>query len=218
MSMTALKGTWTMRPILMAAIAAAALLAAAPAEAYTIVPADDDSGRIFVLLERDYGDVVPLSALPPPFNQIVQTAQGPDALSFRWRYFRSDEDGLFYIRVDEDGAGTATFGFNDPEPVAGDRLGFATVLVGRDGRAMHAVLVRANIGQDADGAMQTGYRAEIAIDREPEWWREVDAMAFLMMKYYEQQAPGDEGVWEAMERAVNRFTEGRGTSERVMAK
>jgi hypothetical protein len=206
-----------MRPILMAAIAVAALLAAPPALAYTIVPADDGSGRVFVHLERDYGDFVPLSALPPPFNQIVQTVQGPDALSFRWRYFRSDEDGLFYIRVDEDGAGTATFGFNDPEPAAGDRLGFAAVLVDRDGRAMHSMLVRANVGQDAGGAVQTGYKAEIAIDREPEWWREVDAMAFLMMKYYEQQAPSDEGVWEAMQRAVSRFTQGRGTSERVVA-
>jgi hypothetical protein len=206
-----------MRPILMAAVTAAGLLVAAPALAYTIVPADDGSGRVFVLLERDYGDIVPLSALPPPFNQIVQTVQGPDALSFRWRYFRSDEDGLFYIRVDEDGAGTATFGFNDPEPATGDRLGFAAVLVDRDGRAMHAMLVRANVGQGADGAVQTGYKAEIAIDREPEWWREVDAMAFLMMKYYEQQAPSDEGVWEAMERAVSRFTKGRGTTERAIA-
>lgn len=207
-----------MRPILMAAGLAAGLLAAAPAKAYTIVPADDGTGRIFVHLERDYGEVVPLSALPPPFNQIVQTAQGPDALSFRWRYFRSDEDGLFYIRVDEDGAGTATFGFNDPEPVAGDRLGFAAVLVDRDGHAMHSMLVRANVGQDAGGAVQTRYEAEIAIDREPEWWREVDAMAFLMMKYYKQQAPSDEGVWEAMERAVSRFSEGRGTTERAVAK
>jgi hypothetical protein len=207
-----------MRAILTAAAMAAGVLTAAPAKAYTIVPADDGSGRIFVLLERDYGDVVPLSALPPPFNQIVQTAQGPDALTFRWRYFRSDEDGLFYIRVDEDGAGTATFGFNDPEPVAGDRLGFAAVLVDRDGRAMHSMLVRANVGPDTGGAGRTGYEAEIAIDREPAWWREVDAMAFLMMKYYEQQAPSDEGVWQAMERAVSRFTQGRGTSERAAAR
>lgn len=206
-----------MRAILTAAIVAAGLLTAEPVGAYTIVPADDDSGRIFVHLEHDYGDVVPLSALPPPFNQIVQTAQGPDALTFRWRYFRSDEDGLFYIRVDEDGAGTATFGFNDPEPVAGDRLGFAAVLVGRDGRAMHSMLVRANVAPDTGGAVQTRFEAEIAIDREPEWWRAVDAMAFMMMKYYEQQAPGDEGVWEAMERAVRRFTQGRGTSERAVA-
>jgi hypothetical protein len=203
-----------MRPILSAALAVG-LHGATPAAAYTIVPAEDDTGRIFVHVERDYGDLVPLSALPPPYNQIVQTAQGPDGLTFRWRYFRSDEDGLFYIRVDEDGAGTATFGFHDPEPAAGDRLGVAAVLVDRQGQAMHAILVRA----DVPGGEGTGlsFEAEVALDRAPEWWREVDAIAFLMMKYYQQQAPSDEGVWEAMQRAVARFTDGRGTSERVTA-
>ncbi|MBO6718348.1 MAG: hypothetical protein JJ913_10370 [Rhizobiaceae bacterium] len=195
-----------------------ALACAAPARAYTIVPADDGTGRIYVIVERDYGDLVPLSALPPPFNAIVQTQQGPDALSFRWRYFRSDEDGIFYIRVDEDGAGTATFGFNDPEPVQGDRLGVAVVLVDRNGNAMHSMLVRANVEQGADGALRRNHGAELALDREPHWWRDVDALAFLMMKYYEQQAPSDEGVWRAMERAVERFTEGLGTTERVVAK
>jgi uncharacterized membrane protein len=205
-----------MRPILIAALVAG-LLSATSAAAYTIVPADDETGRIFVHVERDYGDLVPLSALPPPFNQIVQTAQGPDGLTFRWRYFRSDEDGVFYIRVDEDGVGTATFGFNDPEPAAGDRLGAAAVFVDRQGHAMHAMLVRADVMAGQDDAAAQSFEAEVAVDRAPDWWREVDAIAFLMMKYYEQQAPSDEGVWEAMQRAVVRFTEGRGTSERVVA-
>lgn len=206
-----------MRPFLTAIFAAAGLVLARPALAYTIVPADDQSGRIFVHVERDYGDVVPLSALPPPFNQIVQTAQGPDTLSFRWRYFRSDEDGLFYIRVDEDGSGTANFGFSDPEPVAGDRLGVAAVLIDRQGEAMHAMLVRANVEGGMRDEPEQRFAAEIAIDREPGWWRKVDAIGFLMMKYYEQQAPSDAGVWEAMQRAVDRFTEGKGTRERAVA-
>lgn len=206
-----------MRPILMAATGAAWLFAPTPAGAYIIVPADDQSGRIHVHVERDYGDVVPLEALPPPFNQIVQTAQGPEGLIFRWRYFRSDEDGLFFIRVDEDGAGTASFGFNDPDPVPGDRLGAAVVLVGRDGQAMHSMLVRANVEHDAGGSPRQGYAAQVALDREPQWWQEIDALAFLVMKYYQQQAPDDEGVWRAMERAVLRFTEGKGTSERKVA-
>jgi hypothetical protein len=206
-----------MRPILMVLALVAGQWLAGAASAYTIVPADDQSSRIYVIVERDYGDLVPLSALPPPFHTIVQMQQGPDALSFRWRYFRSDEDGVFFIRVDEDGAGTASFGFNDPQPVAGDRLGAAVVLVGRDGQAMHSMLVRANVRHDAGGTPRQSHAAQVALDREPHWWREVDALAFLTMKYYEQQAPDDEGVWRAMERAVQRFTEGEGTSERVLA-
>lgn len=205
-----------MRPILTAAAMAVAATALS-AQAYTIVPGEEP-GRIFVLVERDLGDPVPLSALPPPFDTIVQTMQGPDRLSFHWRYFRSDEDGLFYIRVDEDGIGTATFAFNDPEPVAGDRLGAAAVLVNREGHAVHSMLARANVDEGAAGREGASYQAEIALDREPAWWREVETIAFLNMKYYEQQAPSDEGVWQAMHRAVERFTEGRGTSERALAR
>lgn len=206
-----------MRPLLSIAILAVWLADAGPASAYTLVPGEDQPGRIFVLIERDYGDVVPLSALPPPYNSIVQTRQGPEALSFHWRYFRSDEDGLFYIRVDEDGTGIATFGFNDPEPAAGDRLGAAVVLVGRDGNPMHSMLVRADVERDSEGSPGHSHEAEIVLDREPDWWLKVDALAFLNMKYYEQQAPSDEGVWDAMERAVERFTKGAGTSERAVA-
>ena len=81
-----------MRPFRLAAVILW-LFQPAAACAFTIVPADDGSERIFVVIEREYGDTVPLAALPAPFNDIVQQKQGPASLTFRWRYFRSDEDG-----------------------------------------------------------------------------------------------------------------------------
>lgn len=203
-----------MRPFRPAAVILC-LFPVVAAHAFTIVPADDGGERIFVVIEREYGDTVPLAALPAPFNDIVQQKQGPASLTFRWRYFRSDEDGQFYIHVAGGGAGTAHVKFTDPEPAAGDRLGFAVSLMDADGRALHTMLVRANV-KEGDGGEQT-FSAAAPISREPSWWQKVTALGFLTMKYYRQQAPDDEGVWEAMERAVARFTEGRGTAERVLA-
>jgi hypothetical protein len=196
------------------AILAVAIAAEGPASAFTIVPADEDPGRIVVIIERDYGDVVPLKALPAPYNRIVQDLQGPDGLSFRWRQFRSSEQGMAYIHVSPTGAGDMRFEFYGEPLEDGDSLGAAAVLVGPNGRAMHTFLARADVEGDAFAGGGNLHRVRLELDQPPEWWAEIDAIAFFYMKYYQVQSPDREGVWRAMERAVQRFTKGEGPVQR----
>lgn len=197
----------------LAAMVFTVLAPAVTALAFTIVPDDDDPGRIVVVLERDYGEVVPLKALPPPYNQIVQNVQGPDGLSFRWRQFRSTEKGMAYIHVSPEGRGRMHFEFHG-EPLAdGDTLGAAAVLADADGRAMHSFLARADVRGERFASGANLHRVRLEIERTPAWWKRVDAIAFFHMKYYSVQAPDREGVWSAMRRAVERFTRGEGTEQ-----
>lgn len=186
-----------------------------PAAAFTIVPDDDDPGRIVVVIERDYGDVVPLRALPPPYNRIVQDIQGPDGLSFRWRQFRSNERGLAYIHVSPDGEGSMRFEFHGNPLADGDTLGAAAALADAEGKAMHTFLARADVEGDTFAGGGHLHRVHMEIERPPEWWDRVDAIAFFHMKYYSVQAPDREGVWSAMRRAVERFTKGEGTTQQA---
>ena len=192
-----------------------AMLAASPAGAFTIVPDDDDPGRIVVVIERDYGEVVPLRALPPPYNRIVQDIQGPDGLSFRWRQFRSTERGMAYIHVFPDGVARMHFEFHGQPLADGDTLGAAAVLADAEGKAMHTFLARADVVGEAFASGGNLHRVRLEIERPPEWWRRVDAIAFFHMKYYSVQAPDREGVWNAMRRAVERFTRGEGTRQQA---
>jgi hypothetical protein len=198
------------------AIAVGVLLAAqGTASAFTIIPADEDPDRIIVVIDRDYGDVVPLRALPPPYGRIVQSIQGPDGLSFRWRYYRSSEEGMYYMHVRPGGSGSAHFEFYGPELAEGDVLGAAAVLVDGEGAPMHTFLARADV--TAQGAFSGGgqfHHVRMDLDRPHEWWERVEAIAFFTMKYYSQQRPADDGVWQAMENAVQRLTVGQGGKQR----
>jgi len=199
----------------LAAILVAALAAGQPAAAFTIVPADEDPGRIVVVIEREYGEVVPLKALPAPYNSIVQDMQGPDGLSFRWRQFRSNEEGMAYIHVSPDGAGRMRFEFYGRPLADGDTLGAAAVLVDAGGRALHTFMARADVEGETFAGGGHLHRVGMEIERPPEWWDTVDTIAFFHMKYYKVQAPDREGVWQAMQRAVERFTKGEGTLQRA---
>lgn len=204
-----------MRLIAALTVLTAALAAGEPAAAYTIVPADEEPGRIVVVIERDYGDVVPLRALPSPYDGIVQDSQGPDGLSFRWRQFRSTEQGMAYIHVSPEGAGDMRFEFYG-EPLAdGDTLGAAAVLVGPDGEAMHTFMARADVEGENFAGGGNLHRVRMEIERPANWWARVEAIAFFYMKYYRVQAPDHEGVWQAMQRAVGRFTKGKGTVQQA---
>jgi hypothetical protein len=205
-----------MRPMkALTAALAIALAMAGPAAAFTIVPADEDPGRIVVVIERDYGDVVPLKALPAPYNRIVQNIQGPDGLSFRWRQFRSTEEGMAYIHVSPEGEGSMRFEFYGDPLADGDTLGAAAVLVDAGGKAMHTFMARADVEGEEFASGGRLHRVRMAIERPPKWWERVDAIAFFYMKYYRVQAPDREGIWRAMARAVERFTEGEGTRQQA---
>lgn len=193
------------------AVLLAALAAAGPAGAYTIIPADEDPNRIIVVIERDYGDVVPLRALPAPYSRIVQNIQGPDGLSFRWRQFRSNEEGMAYIHVSPEGEGRMHFEFYGQPLADGDTLGAAAVLVDAGGSAMHTFMARADVQGEAFASGGNLHRVQLDLSRPAEWWARVEAIAFFYMKYYQVQAPDRAGIWRAMERAVDRYTNGEGT-------
>jgi len=197
------------------AMLALATAAGGPAAAFTIVPADGDAGRIVVIIERDYGELVPLKALPAPYNRIVQELQGPAGLSFRWQQFRSPEQGMAYIRVSPQGMGHMRFEFYGDPLADGHTLGAAAVLVGPEGRALHTFLARADVEGDAFASGGKLHRVGMELERPPAWWGGVEAIAFFHMKYYQAQAPDREGVWRAMERAVARFTMGEGAVQRA---
>ena len=102
-------------------------------------------------IEEAYGDLVPFAALPAPFNTAVQTAQGPETLSYRWRY-EDEADGLAFLRVDEDGRGIFNFEFQARELIEGRRLGAAAVLVAADGSPLHTFYARTETGSFATTA------------------------------------------------------------------
>lgn len=183
-------------------LTAAAMLWAGEAAAFMIVPVEEDPDRIIVEIERSYGDRVPLRTLPPPYNHIVQTMQGPKGLSFRWQYFRSSEQGLFYIHVGDDGVGSAHFEFAGSRLADGDTLGAAAVLVDARGRPMHAFLAKADVEGDRFAGGDNFRRFAIELERPPEWWGAVDALVMFNMKYYAMHRPPGEAVWDAMRRAV----------------
>ena len=132
---------------------------------------------------------------------------------YRWRYDREAE-GLAFIVVDSRGHGRVGFEFILREPIEGQRLGAAAVLVGKDGRALHTFYARADTigGTFAGGARHR--HISLSAARAPAWWGEVEAVAFFNMRYYPQQKLGDAEVWQAMRRAVGHVWKGQGTEQR----
>lgn len=193
---------------------AAAMLAAGPVAAFTIVPADDETGRVFVVIERPYGDVVPFRLLPKPFDRVVQTLQGPETLSFRWRYPPSLDEGRGHIQVEADGRGTMRFHFTARQPRAGDTLAAAAVLIDGEGRALHSFLARATLTGAAAEAGPERHAVALRLERAPEWWERVDAIAFFNMTYHVERDLDEADIWTAMRRAVHRLTMGEGSEQR----
>jgi hypothetical protein len=191
----------------------AMIAAVGPASAYTVIPDRDDPDRLIVLIEKPYGDLVAFGTLPPPFNNVVQTLQGPDRLSFRWRYGRSREEGLSWLHVDEDGKATIHFEFRGGETVGEDTLGAAAVLVDGEGRALHSFYARGDFGRDAS-TESVRRRVSMSVERPGDWWRRVEGIAYFHMRYHKQRNLDEGEQWQAMRRAVWRFTSGAGTEQR----
>jgi len=191
----------------------AMIAAVGPASAYTVFPDRDDPETLIVLIERAYGDLVPFNSLPRPFDTAVQTLQGPDRLSFRWRYGTSKEEGLSYLHVDEDGKATIHFEFRGGETVGEDTLGAAAVLVDGDGRALHSFYAKGDFGREASTGSGRR-RVSMSLERPGEWWRRVEGIAYFHMRYHKQRNLGEGEQWRAMRRAVWRFTGGAGTEQR----
>jgi hypothetical protein len=192
----------------------ATLAVVAPASAYTVFPDRDDPDRLIVVIERPYGDLVSFGTLPPPFNKVVQTLQGPDRLSFRWRYGRSSEEGLSWLHVDEDGKATVHFEFRGGETVGQDTLGAAAVLVDGEGRALHSFYARLDFSGVAPVNGEKRQRVGLSVERPGDWWRKVEGIAYFHMRYHKQRGLDEGEQWRAMQRAVRRFTGGAGTEQR----
>jgi hypothetical protein len=197
-----------------AGLVVATLFSAGSAAAYTIVPADDETGRVFVVIERPYGDVVPLRLLPRPHDRILPTARGEDALVFRWRYWPSRDEGRGHLDVSASGEATMHFAFTARRPRAGDTLAAAAVLTGADGRALHTLFARARLSGESAEAGPERRTVALRFERRPEWWEKVEAITFFNMSYPAERGFDDEGVWTAMRRAVHRLTRGEGSEQR----
>ena len=204
-----------MRRNLICAFVLAVVGVASDASAWLLYPDNERPERIIVEIERSFGETVPLKALPPPFDTILQEEQGPDRLSFRWRY-GPQAQGMAFVRVDGEGDGAVTFEFAADRALEGERFGGAVVLVDRNGRALHSFYARA----DPTADQQAGDRlsATIELSRPPSWWRHVDGLTVFFMTYHPlQKLDGDE-AWAAMRTAVHRLTDGQGGENQALAR
>ena len=139
----------------MAATLLSALLPAVNVHAYMVYPDRNDPRNLIFLIERATGDVVKFASLPPPFNVALQSAQGPDRFSFRWRY-APGQFGLAYLNVDSRGRGVLTVEFSSAKTAEGDSFGAAAVLVSKSGRPLHTFYARADIhGISSDDSTET---------------------------------------------------------------
>jgi hypothetical protein len=57
-------------------------------------------------------------------------------------------------------------------------------------------------------------QTRLAIERPPEWWRDVGAISFFYMKYAKYQRLDDAAIWRAMRSVVQISTKGEGTEQR----
>lgn len=198
-----------MRRVVLGAMIFAVL--AADARAWLLYTDRDDPARWIVEIEQTYGDVVALTSLPPPLNTLVRQAGAPPVPVFRWRYGR-EAAGEAVLVIDEHGRGKIDFTFELRQPLDGQRLGAAVVLVAGDGTPLHTFYARTGMMEDAVAA-GAQHRVGLALERTPSWWRGVSSLAFFSMRYYPQQELDDAEVQEAMRRAVGNFTKGRGSEQ-----
>jgi hypothetical protein len=201
------------RAVLRATILAAVLTAGGPTRAWLVYTDRDDPLQWVVEIEQSYGDIVALHSLPPPLNRVMRSSDELPPPVFRWRYDR-DAEGLAILAVNQDGQGRIGFEFIVREPIEGQRLGAAAVLIDGNGMPLHTFYARADTvgGTFAAGARHR--HISLVLHRAPDWWRSVEAIAFFSMRYHPQQELDDEEVWEAMRRVVGNFTKGQGTEQR----
>ncbi|MDQ6436427.1 hypothetical protein RB623_20445 [Mesorhizobium sp. LHD-90] len=181
-----------------------------PADAWLLYPDREDPQRWIVEVEKPYGDVVPLRLLPLAIDRAAGRPGRQPPLTFRWRYDREAEGSAFFI-LDESGRGSLQFEFLAREPIDGQRLGAAAVLMKADGAPLQTVFALSDAMDVASGAQRQ--RIPL-IGRWADGSQEVDAIAFFSMRYYPQQELGEEEVWAAMRRAVGNFAHWRGTAQR----
>lgn len=202
-----------MRGALLMAFWLAASIRAEPAGAWLLYPDRDDARHLIVEVERPAGDLVSLAALPPPFNTTMGNSDGPDRLTFRWRYGR-EAVGAGALLVGPEGHAQLRFDFSVRPETDDRRFGAAAVLVGKEGVALHTFYARADLAGGAFGDGSLHHSVILSLDRPPDWWRGVEAIAFFNMTYYPLQKLDDEGIWRAMAKAVGRFSKGQGTEQR----
>lgn len=202
-----------MRSALLSVLAFAIAFRMGPAQAWLLYPDRDDPRHMIVEVERASGDLVRFAALPPPFDKVTGHSEGPDTLTFRWRYGR-EAAGAGRLLVASDGRAEIRFDFAVRPEQDERRFGAAAVLVGREGVAIHTFFARADLTEGAFAGRMLRHSVTLAIERPLDWWREVDGIAFFSMTYYPQQKLDDEAMWRAMQRAVYRFSKGQGTEQR----
>ncbi len=196
---------------ILAAILVPAFLPAPNVHAYMLAPDRDDPRNLFVAIEKPTGDLVKFATLPPPFNTALQSAQGPDRFSFRWKY-SAGQRGLAYLNVDKRGRGALTFEFSSTNMVDGDSFGAAAVLISGE-RPLHTFYARADVrGTSFEGGTDR-WRVRLRIERPPGWWKDVDAISFHYMKYARHQELDDAEMWQAMRSVVEIFTKGEGSEQ-----
>lgn len=191
------------------ALLLAALAPGQTSHAFMIVPAEDAPGGYVVGVEADLGDRVPLSSLPPAFQNLADPVWR-DGLVFRWRYFRSNERGEALLAQDDTGRPTLAFAFSGDRLADGDTVAAAFALTDRDGNALHTAFAAATV---RDGAFAGGTgreRIDLALDFEPARWGEVGGFTMFTMKYYAIQALAPDEIAVAMRRAVERDITGGG--------
>lgn len=202
-----------MRSSLLCAFMFATVIVAGPARAWLLYPDKADPRHMIVEVERPAGDLVPLAALPPPFDTVMGHSGSPNKLTFRWRYGREAE-GAGELLVDGDGRGEMRFDFAARPEMDDRRFGAAAVLVGKQDTPLHTFYVRADLFRGTFSDSTLRHAVTLTMDRPLEWWEGVEAIAFFSMTYYPLQKLDDEGVWRAMRRAVGRFSKGQGTEQR----
>jgi hypothetical protein len=198
---------------LKAAMLAAGVLTGGPASAWLAYPPDDQPGRLIVEIDSQVVDVVPLDSLPAPFDAVLRDAETAEKLVYRWRYSKTAE-GLAVLVVDDRGRGGIRFGFAARPPLNGLRYAAAMVLLGPGRKPLHTFYARADEMRLDGGASFARYSVELDLARSPQWWRGVEALAFLKMSYHPLQRLDDQEIWRAMRRAVWHFTRGEGTEQR----
>lgn len=198
------------RVILCAIVLAAAMSAGKPVGAWLLYPDREDPEKWIAEIEKPYGDVVALRSLP--LNPLTRSTARQKPLSFRWHYDRAAE-GRAFLAIDDNGRGSIEFEFLVREPIDGQRLGAAAVLVAGDGTPLHTFLALTDaVGVGFEGGAKHQH-IRLSLDRPPNWWGNVGAIAFLTMRYYPQQELDDTEARAAMRRAVQNFTQGRGSEQ-----
>jgi hypothetical protein len=153
---------------------------------------------------------VAISALPVPFASAPESERRNPV--FLWNYERLADAQAFFL-LDEWGTGKFQLDFAAREHSQDLRFGAVVVMIGNDDTALHAFYARADLikGAFADGTHQ--HQIKFSIDRPPHWWESVTKIAFFKMTYYPIQNLDDAAVWQAMHRAVEHITKGRGSEQ-----